>query len=87
MRAVLGVLRDFRHPVTILTKGALIERDADILGAMAADRLAEAGLSVTSLDRRLARAMEPRAAAPERRLRQSGASPTPAARCASRSDR
>jgi len=68
MRAVLGVLRDFRHPVTILTKGALIERDADILGAMAADRLAEAGLSVTSLDRRLARAMEPRAAAPERRL-------------------
>ena len=68
MRAVLGVLRDFRHPVTVLTKGALIERDADILGEMGRERLAFAGLSVTTLDRRLARAMEPRAAAPERRL-------------------
>ena len=62
------VLRDFRHPVTILTKGALIERDADILGEMARAGLAAAGLSVTTLDRKLARAMEPRAAAPERRL-------------------
>ena len=68
MRAVLAVLRDFRHPVTILTKGALIERDADILGAMGRERLAQAGLTLTTLDRRLARAMEPRAAAPERRL-------------------
>ena len=68
MRAVLGVLRDFRHPVIVLTKGALIERDADILGAMGRERLAAAGLTLTTLDRRLARAMEPRAAAPERRL-------------------
>ncbi len=68
MRGILGTLRDFRHPVTILTKGALIERDADLLGAMAGDGLAAAGLTVTTLDRRLARAMEPRAAAPERRL-------------------
>ncbi|MFO1209232.1 MAG: PA0069 family radical SAM protein [Amaricoccus sp.] len=68
MRAVLGVLRDFRHPVGILTKSALIERDADLLGEMAALGIAAAGLSVTTLDRRLARAMEPRAAAPERRL-------------------
>ena len=68
MRAVLGVLRDWRHPVTVLTKGALIERDADILGAMGAEGLGAAGLSVTTLDRRLARALEPRAAAPERRL-------------------
>ena len=45
MRAVLGVLRDFRHPVTVLTKGALIERDADILGEMGRDRLAVAGLT------------------------------------------
>jgi DNA repair photolyase len=68
MRAILGVLHDYRHPVTVLTKGALIERDADILGAMGRERLAEAGLTLTTLDRRLARAMEPRAAAPERRL-------------------
>jgi DNA repair photolyase len=68
MREVLGVLSAFRHPVMILTKGTLIERDADLLGEMGAARLAEAGLSVTTLDRRLARAMEPRAPAPERRL-------------------
>jgi DNA repair photolyase len=69
MRQVLEVLRDFGHPVTVLTKGALIERDADILGAMAARGIARAGVSLTTLDKRLARAMEPRAAAPERRLR------------------
>jgi DNA repair photolyase len=68
MRRVLETLSDFRHPVTVLTKGALIERDADILGEMGQARLAVAGLSVTTLDRKLARAMEPRAAAPERRL-------------------
>jgi DNA repair photolyase len=68
MRGILGVLRDFGHPVTILTKSALIERDADLLGAMGEARIAQAGLSVTTLDRKLARAMEPRAAAPERRL-------------------
>jgi DNA repair photolyase len=68
MRSVLRVLQDFRHPVAILTKGALIERDADILGEMAEIGIAAAGLTVTTLDRKLARAMEPRAAAPERRL-------------------
>jgi DNA repair photolyase len=68
MREILATLRDFRHPVTVLTKGALIERDADILGEMGRDGLAFAGLTLTTLDRRLARAMEPRAAAPERRL-------------------
>src|SRR5215469_4444377 len=67
-RGVLEVLRDFRHPVTIVTKSALIQRDLDILGEMARDRLAMAAISVTTLDRGLARVMEPRAAAPERRL-------------------
>src|SRR5437870_7395151 len=67
-RAILEVLRDFRHPVTIVTKSALIQRDLDILAEMARDRLAMAAISVTSLDRRLARVMEPRAATPERRL-------------------
>lgn len=68
MRQVLTVLRDFRHPVSVLTKGTTIERDADLLGEMGRVRLAAAGLTVTTLDRKLARAMEPRAAAPERRL-------------------
>jgi DNA repair photolyase len=68
MRGVLEVLRDFGHPVTVVTKGALVERDADILGEMGRAGLASVGISVTSLDRALARSMEPRAAAPERRL-------------------
>jgi DNA repair photolyase len=67
-RAILEVLRDFRHPVTIVTKSALIQRDLDILGPMAREGLACAAISVTTLDRGLARKMEPRAATPERRL-------------------
>src|SRR5580704_1940764 len=67
-RSILEVLRDFRHPVTIVTKGALIQRDIDILAEMAAERLAVVTVSVTTLDRALARAMEPRAATPQRRL-------------------
>jgi DNA repair photolyase len=67
-RAILEVLRDFRHPVTIVTKSALIQRDLDILTVMARDGLACAMVSVTTLDRTLARHMEPRAATPERRL-------------------
>jgi DNA repair photolyase len=67
-RAILEVLRDFRHPVTIVTKSALIRRDLDILGAMAEDGLVRVMISVTTLDRDLARRMEPRAATPERRL-------------------
>jgi DNA repair photolyase len=67
-RAILEVLREFRHPVTIVTKGALIQRDIDILADMAAARLAIVAVSVTTLDRTLARVMEPRAATPQRRL-------------------
>jgi DNA repair photolyase len=67
-RAILEVLRDFRHPVTIVTKSALIQRDIDILAEMAENRLASVTISVTTLDRTLARCMEPRAATPERRL-------------------
>jgi DNA repair photolyase len=67
-RAILEVLREFRHPVTIVTKGALIQRDIDILGDMARDNLAVVTVSVTTLDRNLARRMEPRAATPERRI-------------------
>jgi DNA repair photolyase len=67
-RAILEVLRDFRHPVTIVSKSTLIQRDLDILAAMAKDRLASVTISVTTLDRTLARRMEPRAPTPERRL-------------------
>ena len=67
-RGVLEVLERFNHPFSIITKSALIGRDADILGRMGQAGLARAFVSVTTLDRKLARAMEPRAATPERRL-------------------
>ncbi|HRO13375.1 PA0069 family radical SAM protein, partial [Amaricoccus sp.] len=69
MRGILEVLRDFGHPVTVVTKGTLVERDADILGEMGRQGLARVGVSVTTLERKVARAMEPRAPAPERRLK------------------
>ncbi|WP_166930397.1 PA0069 family radical SAM protein [Rhizomicrobium electricum] len=68
MRSVLEVLRDFRHPVGIVTKSALVTRDIDILAEMAAMGLARVALSVTTLDRKLARQMEPRASTPPKRL-------------------
>jgi DNA repair photolyase len=67
-RAVLEVLDRFNHPVGIVTKSAGVLRDLDILSGMAARRLVRVYVSVTTLDDRLARAMEPRAAAPQRRL-------------------
>ncbi len=68
MRSVLEVLRDFRHPVGIVTKNALVTRDIDILAEMAGMGLARVALSVTTLDRKLARQMEPRASTPPKRL-------------------
>ena len=67
-RSILEVLQRFRHPFSIITKSVLITRDADILGAMAADGLASACVSITTLDLGLARAMEPRASTPAKRL-------------------
>jgi DNA repair photolyase len=67
-RAVLEVLERFQHPFSIITKSAGITRDLDILGEMGRANLAKAAVSVTTLDRRLARTMEPRAATPEKRL-------------------
>ncbi|MDA1098320.1 MAG: PA0069 family radical SAM protein [Proteobacteria bacterium] len=67
-RELLKVLDSFNHPVSIVTKSNLICRDIDILAAMAARGLVKAAVSITTLDRRLARRMEPRAATPERRL-------------------
>jgi len=68
MRACLGVLSEFRHPVGIVTKGTLIERDLDILAPMAALGLVRAGISITTLSEDLSRRMEPRAPTPRRRL-------------------
>ncbi len=67
-RRVLEVLEAHGHPVVIITKSALVLRDLDILEAMARRRLALVYVSVTTLDRGLARKLEPRAAAPHRRL-------------------
>lgn len=68
MREVLQVLAEFRHPLGIVTKSALVLRDLDILAPMAEQGLVKVALSVTTLDPKLARAMEPRAATPARRL-------------------
>jgi DNA repair photolyase len=67
-RAVLAVLDAASHPVGIVTKSALVVRDLDILAGMAARGLVKVAISVTTLDRGVARKMEPRAATPERRL-------------------
>ena len=68
MRRILGVLERAGHPVGIVTKSALVMRDIDILARMASRNLVKVALSVTTLDAKLARVMEPRAATPARRL-------------------
>ena len=67
-RQLLDVLAEFRHPVMITTKGSLIARDMDLLAAMAQDNLVSVMISIASLEPELARRMEPKAAAPQRRL-------------------
>ncbi len=68
MRQILELLDRANHPVTVVTKSALILRDLDILSAMAARGIAKVAISVTTLDRKLARTMEPRASTPTKRL-------------------
>ena len=67
-RSVIEVLGEFRHPFSIITKSAGIERDIDLLTPLAHDRLAAVYVSIPTLDAQLARVMEPRATAPARRL-------------------
>jgi len=67
-RSVIEVLSRFSHGFSVITKSNLILRDLDLLAPMAERRLVRAAISITSLDRKLARSMEPRAATPERRL-------------------
>lgn len=67
-RAVMQVLVEARHPFSVITKSAGIERDVDLIAPMAAQRMAAAYVSITTLDPALARILEPRAASPARRL-------------------
>jgi len=67
-RSVIEVLAECDHPLTITTKGALVERDLDLLAPMAARGLVRVFVSIAMLDRELARKLDPRAAAPHRRL-------------------
>ncbi|MES0809573.1 PA0069 family radical SAM protein [Roseibium sp. SCPC15] len=68
MRDILEALENCGHPVAIVTKSALVTRDIDILARMAERNLVKVALSVTTLDKKLCRAMEPRASAPHKRL-------------------
>lgn len=68
-RRVLEVLHECEHPVALITKSALIERDIDLLAEMASKRQAAVAITLTTLDHAIARTLEPRAAAPSRRLR------------------
>ena len=67
-RSVIEVLAEARHPFSVITKSAGIERDIDLIAPMAAQRMASAYVSITTLDPQLARILEPRAASPQRRL-------------------
>ena len=67
-RSVLELLLELKHPAMLITKSALIERDTDLLAAMAKENLVHAAISLTTLDRELARQLEPRASAPQARL-------------------
>ena len=68
-RSVIEVMREARHPFSLITKSSGVERDLDLLAPLAAQRLAAVYVTITTLDATLARRMEPRAAAPHRRLR------------------
>ena len=68
-RRILEVLHECHHPLALITKSSLIERDIDLLAPMAEKRQAVAALTITTLDPAIARTLEPRAAAPARRLR------------------
>jgi len=68
-RSVLAVLAECRHPISIVTKSALIVRDVDLLQDMARDRLVSVMVSITTLDDDVKRALEPRTASPQARLR------------------
>ena len=67
-RSIIEVMARFQHPFSIITKSALIMRDLDLLAPLAQTNLVRVAISITTLDRKLARSMEPRAATPEKRI-------------------
>jgi len=71
-REIIEVLHACHHPLTIITKNALVERDLDLLGPMAAKNLVQVFVSINALDNHLASTLEPRASAPHRRLQAIG---------------
>ena len=71
-RQILEVLAAHDHPFSIVTKSALVERDLDIIAPMAAKNMAQVYVSITTLDREIARTLEPRAAAPSVACKRSG---------------
>ncbi|NND97300.1 MAG: PA0069 family radical SAM protein [Pirellulaceae bacterium] len=68
-RGILQLMAQCKHPISVITKNALIERDIDLLAAMARDQLVHVAISITTLDAQLARVMEPRTSSPEARFR------------------
>jgi DNA repair photolyase len=67
-REIIQVLKKHQHPLTIVTKSSLVERDIDLLAPMAEKKLVQVFISITTLDHQLMQKMEPRATAPKRRL-------------------
>jgi DNA repair photolyase len=67
-RQIIQVLERFNHPFSVISKSALIVRDLDLLTSMSKKNMVRVAISITTLDRKLARSMEPRAATPEKRL-------------------
>lgn len=67
-RGLLELMVETRHPITLVTKNAMVERDIDLLSTLARDRLVTVFISITTLDRDMARTLEPRASAPWRRI-------------------
>ena len=67
-RDIISLLQQYRHPLTIVTKSHLVERDIDLLAEMASDNLVQVFVSITTLDAELMQNMEPRTTAPKRRL-------------------
>ena len=67
-RQILQVLAEHKHPVSIVTKSAMVERDIDVLSRLASEKLVQVFISLTTLNNQVSRTLEPRAAAPQRRL-------------------
>ena len=68
-RRLIGLMQEVRHPFSLVTKSSGVERDLDLIAPMASNKLAAVYITITTLDGELARKLEPRAAAPHRRLR------------------